>query len=575
MSGNRNSPSIRVDRLRALLDGVNQFGRSEETGGFNRPAFSDADLEARRWFAEQMEQTGLHVRWDAAGNLFGRWGPDDGPVVMAGSHLDTVIEGGAFDGSLGVCVALECVCALKDAGIEPAFPVDIVATSDEEGRFGGMLGSQAICGQVAPQWIEQASDSDGVRLADAMAAQHLHAGAIPDAAWPKGAIRAFLELHIEQGPALKAEGKTVGIVDAVSGLSNWQVTLDGAANHSGTTPMSLRADAFAGLAEIAATIPSVIRIVGRDDTRITIGKVDLVPNHAHTIPGRAVFNLIIRDPDETVMKPVTAAMRSLIGRIAGKHKLAHSIDEMSWIAPARLDPELADQVEAEAERLGLDCMRMVSGAGHDAQTMQSVCPSVLIFVPSEDGVSHSPLERTEWSDIEKGAALYLATLQGLCSGTMRGAAGVTDEPAAKGESTSAAGSVAESRGRPEGAPATGSASAEAQPSDEQPREKEPAAPEAAKGEDQPEIDATPPAQQELEKPAAEASPEADKGAAPPDAEPATANAKSGGDPVSDKSVVAPEADKPTARDRSSDTAPEDDIDFDFDFDDLISDDRKN
>lgn len=414
MSGGSRSPAIDVDRLRGLLDGVNAFGRSDETGGFNRPAFSDADMGARRWFAGQMEAAGLEVRWDGAGNLFGRWGAGEGPVIMAGSHLDTVREGGAYDGTLGVCLALESVRALKEAGVQPKAPVEIVVTSDEEGRFGGMLGSQAIAGTITDDWIARASDADGVTLREAMTAQQLDPDAIEDAARAPGSIAAFLELHIEQGPTLKTEGKSVGIAESVSGLCNWQVTLTGVANHSGTTPMDLRADAFAGLAEIAATIPSIIRIVGRADTRVTVGKVDVFPNHPHTVPGKVVFNLMVRDPEEAVIRSVTAALRALIRRIADTRKLGHTIEEMSWLSPVTLDAGLADRVENAAKRLDIETMRMVSGAGHDAQTMQAICPSTLIFVPSENGISHAPEEHTEWEDIEKGAVVYLATLRSLC-----------------------------------------------------------------------------------------------------------------------------------------------------------------
>ncbi|HET7411619.1 MAG TPA: Zn-dependent hydrolase [Pararhizobium sp.] len=410
MADRAQSPRINSERLRALLDGVNAFGHSAGTGGFNRPAFSDADMAVRRWFAGQMKEAGLVVRRDGAGNLFGRLGGEGGPVVMIGSHLDTVPEGGAFDGALGACIALESVRALRDAGIEPAIPIEVVATSDEEGRFGGMLGSQAIAGQIDHAWIEQAVDADGLRLSEAMAAQGLDPLAIPNAARPAGMIRAFLELHVEQGPVLEAQRKSVGIVEAVSGICHWQVTLVGRANHSGTTPMDMRSDAFAGLAEIAAMIPTVIRDTGGEQSRVTIGKVRLFPDHPHTIPGRAVFNLIIRDVDEDIMQAMASVFRDLIGRISGKHRLEASIDEMSWLAPAALDAGIASILETEAKRLGLAYMRMPSGAGHDAQTMQAICPSALIFVPSRAGISHAPEEWTDWADIENGAALYLATL---------------------------------------------------------------------------------------------------------------------------------------------------------------------
>ena len=403
-------PTIDSQRLRRLLDGVNAFGRNPETGGFNRVGFSDADTAVRRWFAETMARDGLTVRTDAAGNVFGRLGPQGLPCVMAGSHLDTVPEGGAFDGALGACVALECVRAIRDAGLRPEVPLEVVATAEEEGRFGGMLGSQAITGAVTAEWVAAARDAAGVGLGEAMAAQGLDPASVTAAAWPKGSIRAFLEVHIEQGPVLEAEGRAVGLVEAIAGVSWLGVRLLGRANHSGTTPMDLRADAFAGLAEAAGAIPRIIRDHGGPQTRVTIGKVDLAPNSPHTIPGRAEFSVILRDTDEAVMRALDDAMRGAVTAAAARHGLETHFEARSWLAPVALDGGLRSLLREEGTRLGLDACEMPSGAGHDAQTMQGICPAALVFVPSRDGISHAPEEWTDWGDIERGAALMLAAL---------------------------------------------------------------------------------------------------------------------------------------------------------------------
>jgi N-carbamoyl-L-amino-acid hydrolase len=407
-------PQIDSRRLRALLDGVNDFGANRETGGYNRVGFSDADMAVRRWFAQVMRDDGLSVHSDAAGNVFGRMGPEDVASIMVGSHLDTVPEGGAFDGALGVCVALECVRAIRDAELTPTVPVEVAAFAEEEGRFGGMLGSQAVSRQVTAEWVAAAEDAEGVRLADAMRAQGLDPAAVPDAARAPGSLRAFLELHIEQGPVLEAARVPVGIVRAVSGVCNLAVRLDGRANHSGTTPMELRADAFAGLAEAAGAIPEIVRTYGGPQSRVTIGKVTLTPNFPHTIPGRAEFSVILRDTDEAVMRALDAAMRERIAAAAAKHGLTHRISVMSWLSPTELDPNLAALLRDEAAALGLRAQDMPSGAGHDAQTMQAFCPSALIFVPSRGGISHAPEEWTDWADIEAGAELMLAGLARLC-----------------------------------------------------------------------------------------------------------------------------------------------------------------
>ncbi len=357
-----------------------------------------------------MRKDGLRVWSDGAGNLFGRYGPDDGPCILAGSHLDTVPNGGAFDGSLGVCVALECVRTLKDAGFEPATAIEVVATSEEEGRFGGMLGSQAIAGLATADWIARARDADGVRLADAMTLQGLDPRAILSAARPAGTIRAFLELHIEQGPVLEQDQVSVGISDQVSGVCYLEYTFSGIANHSGTTPMSMRSDAFAGLAELAHQISQIIKQAGTDQTRITIGHVVLEPNQPHTIPGKAHFSIILRDTSESVMGMLRDMVHDRALDVARRSGLSLKSAERSWLPPVQLDADLANRLETLAGNMGLATKRMPSGAGHDAQTMQSICPSGLIFVPSRNGISHSPGEHSDWVDIERGANLFLQAL---------------------------------------------------------------------------------------------------------------------------------------------------------------------
>ncbi len=397
-------------RMKAILDGINAFGHNEATGGFNRTGFSDADWQARRWLAGFMEEEGLDVSWDEAGNLFGRLGEADAPSIMAGSHTDTVPEGGAFDGALGVTVALEAALSIRDAGLQLAHPIEVVNTAEEEGRFGGMLGSQAISGQVDPRWFETACDPEGLPLWDAMRARGLDPDQIATAARKPGSVKAFLELHVEQGPVLERAGIPVGIADSVSGVTNLQVTLTGTANHSGTTPMALRADAFAGLAEAAAAIPELIAASGTDQSRITIGKVELQPNYPHTIPGRAEFSLLIRDTDASIMQALESGFRKILNAAARHHGLGLSVRETSRLAPVALDAGIAELLTEEAGRLGLGALTMPSGAGHDAQTMQTLCPSGLIFVPSRGGISHAPDEWTEWEDACAGARLMLAAL---------------------------------------------------------------------------------------------------------------------------------------------------------------------
>jgi len=405
--------SIDLDRLRADMEAVNALGRVDGLPGINRISFSDADMAGRRWLMGRLEEAGLAAHMDAAGNVFGRWAAGSGPAVLAGSHLDTVPQGGQFDGSLGVCAALEAVRTMKDAGIAPARPVEIVCTADEEGRFGGMFGSQAICSEVGPDWIEAAIDDTGVKLAEAMRGQGLD----PSQVAPRNMddVAAFLEIHVEQGPVLEQAGLPVGIVNAVSGVFNWSVTLTGEANHSGTTPMELRRDAFRGLADFGAVIARIIDETGGPETRLTVGKVDLLPNFPHSIAGQAVFSLIGRDIDEARMKRLAGACEAAILNAAQHHGLTVEIAHQSWLPPTELDPSLRNRLQQIARASDLPCQIMPSGAGHDAQTFARHCPAGLIFVPSIGGISHSPEEMTSWEDIEKGVNLLTRAIAALAT----------------------------------------------------------------------------------------------------------------------------------------------------------------
>jgi hydantoinase/carbamoylase family amidase len=398
---------INLTRLQNLLDGINAFGFNPQTGGYNRQAYSPADMAVRDWFEQQMQSDGLTTHRDAVANLFGRMGPAAGPCILVGSHLDTVIEGGAFDGSLGVAIALECMRTIAESKLELTKAIEIVATADEEGRFGGMLGSQAIVGVVDRQWMNNAVDANGARLVDQMRACGLDPEKISAASRRNDPVEAFLELHVEQGPVLESANIPVGIANSVSGVCYLSVILTGTANHSGTTPMELRNDAFAGLCEIASKIPALIANHGADDTRVTIGKADIRPNHPHTIAGQAEFTIIIRDTDKQVMKNVEAGFREIVVASAARHGLLHGISVRSWLDPVILDQSLVSLFKKEADRLGLESLVMPSGAGHDAQTMQSAWPSALLFVPSKGGISHAPEEFSAWPDIEKGANLLL------------------------------------------------------------------------------------------------------------------------------------------------------------------------
>ncbi|WCL53861.1 Zn-dependent hydrolase [Gimibacter soli] len=408
-------PTVSIDRIENDLMTLAKIGFNEQDRGVYRQGFSDADMEARRWLMARMEDVGMTARLDGAGNVVGRIGPDDAPAVMIGSHLDSVPAGGIFDGTLGVIAGLECVRVVQEEGLPLNCAIELVATSEEEGRFGGMLGAQALAGCVTLDWLESAKDSKGNSLKDAMAAQGLDHRAALHARRDPESLKAYLELHVEQGPVLEAEGKTIGVVEGISGVFKWMVRLIGKADHAGTAPMELRSDAFQGLADFAHEIKRIIEEDGTDKSRITIGYVQLKPGFAHTVPGEVDFTIVGRDLDPEVMKALAASCRRVLSAIARRHRLMFEYEQMSWLEPQACTPAIVDLIDRKTKARGYSHIKMPSGAGHDVQFLARVTDAGLIFVPSVGGVSHAPDEWTHWGDVEKGANVLLDCLIDLIS----------------------------------------------------------------------------------------------------------------------------------------------------------------
>lgn len=398
---------INCERLKANLIELSKIGYNEEDRGIYRPGYSDADMESRRWLQDKAKAAGYETYMDGAGNVFFGRGELNKPAVLMGSHIDSVPAGGIFDGSLGVLAALEVMQTLDENQVVTETPVWGVATAEEEGRFGGMLGAQAISGKLNPDWVMAAHDADGVYLKDAMAAQGLNAMDALDAAWRPEQLKAYLELHIEQGPVLFQENLQIGVVEGISGVFKWIVHLKGKADHAGTAPMDMRSDAFMGLADFAHEIERIIAENGTDKTRITVGKVELKPGYPHTVPGEAIFTIVGRDMDEEVMKEVANACRKALSAIARKHRLMFEYEQSSWLAPKPCSAKLTDLIEEQVKALGYSYLRMPSGAGHDTQFLSEITDAGLIFIPSVNGVSHAPDEWSHWHDIEAGTNVLL------------------------------------------------------------------------------------------------------------------------------------------------------------------------
>lgn len=408
--------SIDFERLKRNVQTLATIGRGENHGLY-RMAFSDADMAARAWLKARIEEAGLAVYQDGAANIHARLGWDgETPSVMTGSHIDTVPGAGHLDGALGVLAGLECLQSLKEQGVKLARPLEAVAFTDEEGRFGGMYGSMALTGVLTPDSILQARDLHGVSIVEAMAAQGLDAMDALSAQRNPKSIHAFVELHIEQGPVLDRQKLHIGVVDAISGLFKWQVRLIGEANHAGTTPMTMRRDAFQGLAEIGTELSRILEEHGSPRSVATIGRVQLFPGAANVVPGRAEFTLEVRDTDPLVLAELADALRRTLSAIARRRDLMFEFEVMSELTPAKCDTGIVDGIAALCREMGVNATHMHSGAAHDSQFLARVTRAGMIFVPSKEGRSHSPSEWTSWEDIGLGANVLLNTLYRLAGG---------------------------------------------------------------------------------------------------------------------------------------------------------------
>ncbi|MGD8407949.1 MAG: Zn-dependent hydrolase [Thiohalophilus sp.] len=405
--------SINTERLQQDIETLASIGRHEDHGLY-RMAFSDGDMEGRAWFKQQLEDAGLEIHEDGAANIHGRlnWN-EDIPAVVTGSHLDTVPGAGHLDGALGVLVGLECLRSIKEQNLPLRHPMEVISFTDEEGRFGGMVGSQSIAGQLSPESIHQAVDLDGVTLTEAMQSRGYDAMRALHARYRPESIHAFLEMHIEQGPILDQMGLSVGIVDAIAGLFKWEVSLIGTANHAGTTPMHMRNDAFQGLAEFSSQIGRVLEENGSSRSVATIGRVDLKPGAPNVVPGRVDFSLEVRDTDDRILEELYDAFRKALSAIARRRDLMFEFKVLSEIEPVKCDLGLVNDLEDIAKQLNHEPIIMASGAAHDTQMMAKIARAAMVFVPSKGGRSHSVAEWTELVDIERGANVMLNALYKL------------------------------------------------------------------------------------------------------------------------------------------------------------------
>jgi N-carbamoyl-L-amino-acid hydrolase len=392
---------------RHLLDTLDELARigAIEGGGCARLALTDEDRAGRDLVVGWMKALGLDVRVDAIGNVIGlRAGRENLAPVMTGSHIDTVRTGGRYDGNYGVLAGLEVVRALNEANVTTRRPIAVAFFTNEEGaRFQpDMMGSLVYAGGIGLNEAYAAADKDGVAVGDELRRIGYLGTAQPGALKP----HAFLELHIEQGPILDEEKVKIGVVESVQGISWTEYTVTGVSNHAGTTPMRLRRDAGYLAASVNLFARKLAWAMGGHQVA-TVGALSLRPNLINVVPNRAVFAVDLRNTDEAKLKEAEEKVAAHIAEVAAAERVEVEAKVLARFEPVIFDAGLVDRVEHHAKALSLSTRRMPSGAGHDAQMMQRICPTAMIFVPSVAGLSHNVKEHTEATDLVAGAEVLL------------------------------------------------------------------------------------------------------------------------------------------------------------------------
>lgn len=380
-----------VDEKRFLADlhKLREFGASGTGKGVVRPAFSEADIAARRWLASRMQEAGLQPQFDPVGNLFGL---AQGPSLLMGSHSDSQPEGGWLDGALGVIAALE-VARSSDR------PISVVSFQDEEGRFGVTTGSAIWSGGLKLSQADTLTDHAGTTFAEARASMQDLAQGFVDPAQFTG----FFEMHIEQGPSLDADGDLIGVVTDIVGIRDMVICFEGQQNHAGTTPMHLRRDAFQALSQFNTEINTRFQNVVTPQTVWTIGHVDLRPNASSIVPGRVRFSMQWRDGDPDRLSRMEQIIRTTAQDIADHMDMTLSFEPMLGLEPVAMDRALRTALETGAQRIAPGKWRnMPSGALHDATNVARLMPVAMLFVPSIDGISHDFAEDTSEGDLIAG-----------------------------------------------------------------------------------------------------------------------------------------------------------------------------
>lgn len=398
---------INIQRLSEHIEQLSRIGRTAD-GGIDRFSYTDHDIKANELVAQYMKAAGLNVHYDAVGNLIGSdEGTEDLPAIVLGSHIDTVPNGGKFDGSLGVLVAIEVIHSFKEQGIELRHPVKVIAFRDEEGtRFGfGMIGSRAVAGTLTTADLQR-MDEDGITIEQAIANCGLEKKSLSSTRLNH--VKCYLEVHIEQGKVLEAKGAAVGNVTGIAGPLWLKFQLTGLAEHAGTTPMNQRQDALVGASLIIAEVEKMTKRY--NSSVATVGKLIVKPNGVNVIPGEVEWTIDMRDIDEAQRDQLERDIKQYAEAVARERQLGLHVIELQRVEPVHCDKILQALIKESIQEIGETVVSLPSGAGHDAMQFKDCFPVGMIFVRSKDGISHNPKEFTAEEDMLKAAQVLYKTM---------------------------------------------------------------------------------------------------------------------------------------------------------------------
>ncbi|MEM9950671.1 MAG: M20 family metallo-hydrolase [Chloroflexota bacterium] len=411
--------TIDSDRIESELKHLATFSDAPPPA-ITRVLFTETELRARNYIRELMKSANLEIREDAVGNIFGRWigSQHNLPAVATGSHIDAIPFSGMYDGTVGVIGAIEAVRALQDANNNPQRSIEIIMfTSEEPTRFGlGCLGSRAMAGVLSKDDLLALRDADDMQF-DEVRQQAGYTQSLETVIMLQGTYHAFVELHIEQGTRLENSGNTIGIVTAIAAPATLRIVIQGDGGHAGAVLMPNRRDALPAVAEIVLAVEKIAQLSGSPDSVATVGLVDVYPNAVNSIPSRVLLEIDIRDIDLETRDAMVVEIQSTVNAVCENRQLSSEITILNADKPCHAGATIVETVEAVTKELNYSSQKLVSRAYHDALFMAQICPTSMIFVPSENGYSHRPEEFTSLEDITKGVKVLAHTLAHLSTQT--------------------------------------------------------------------------------------------------------------------------------------------------------------